>query len=156
MCLSIGFHIFNCIFSQIDGANAEVSTARAPLRIYVTRKRKREQEKRQQKKKKQKNKTQVTARKIPRIPLDRPGLFAEEDGGYEIPLMGSKETQLPLSKRESNMLSTSESTYRSAGSKCIYQVRACRDEDGNWCYEGKSHNHMIFNQNLSATRPNRT
>ena len=25
MCLSTGFHIFNCIFSQIDGANAEVS-----------------------------------------------------------------------------------------------------------------------------------
>ena len=126
MCLSIGFHIFNCIFSQIDGANAEVSnvavscpvdntigtvddsaasvdganaevsTARAPLRIYVTRKRKREQQKRQQKKKKQKNKTQVTARETPRIPLDRPGLFAKKDGGYAIPLMGSKETQLPL------------------------------------------------------------
>ena len=55
--------------------------------------------------------------------------------------MGSKEPQLPLSKRESDILRTSTSTHRSAGSKCIYQVRACRDDDGHWRYEGKSYNH---------------
>ena len=79
-----------------------------------------------------------------RIPENQPGLYAQKDGGMDVPNKNSKRPQRPLSKRESDLLYTKKDAHHGVGPRCIYQVRAYRDEKTKqWLYEGRGFNSLI-------------
>ena len=106
----------------------------------MTRSRTKNQRKRKRKRKRQQQKKKNQL--IP-IPDDHPGLYAVQDGGFTMPDIHSARPQLPLSRRESDLLFTLKSTRDGIGPRCIYKVRAYRDDNAKWHYEGRGFNSLV-------------
>ena len=126
---------------SVEGAAAADNPAVSVelLRTIMTRSRTKNQ--RSRKRKRNRRRQQKKKRPLIPIPADQPGLYAVRDGGMHLPDMNSQTPQLPLSRRESELLLRIKLASDSIGPRCIYQVRAYRhDETTKWLYEGRGYN----------------